>query len=344
MNIDIDYTVDFTKELLNIPSPSGFTQKAIKRVEEEFKKFNIKYEYTKKGAIIGRIEGEDKKYNKMISAHIDTLGAVVKKIKPNGRLELVNIGGFNWGAFEGENLLVHTIDGKQYDGTLLPVHVSVHVYPNLPSKELERKSDNMEVRLDEDVSSDEDVRKLGICQGDFISFETKTKVTKSGFFKSRFLDDKLCIAQIFSYIKYLQKNNKKPKTNLDIYISNYEEIGHGISKIPEYVDEFISLDIGLVAFEDAHGSEKHVSIAAKDSRSPYDYETRQKMQKIADENNIGYTVGVYNGYGSDATASVGNGFDVKFACFGPSVDASHHYERCHMDGIKETIKLMICYL
>ena len=202
----------------------------------------------------------------------------------------------------------------------------------------------MEIRIDEEIKTDEDVLKLGILQGDFVSFETHTKILDNGYIKSRYLDDKLCVAQILSYIKYLKDNKLKPKTDLYVYFSNYEEIGHGVSVFPEDLDEFIAVDIGLVAGKDAHGDEKKMQIIAKDSRSPYDFTLRKKLQETADKNNIKYTVGVYNRYGSDATTAILQGFDFKYACIGPNVDATHHYERSHNDGIIETVKLLIAYL
>ena len=265
------------------------------------------------------------------------------KIKKNGRLEVTNVGGFAWGSVEGENVTIHTISGKTYSGTLLPIKASVHVYGDV-AREMPRTEETMEIRIDEDVKTDEDVLKLGILQGDFVSFETHTRILNNGYIKSRYLDDKLCVAQILSYIKYLKDNKLKPKTDLYVYFSNYEEIGHGVSVFPEDLDEFIAVDIGLVAGEDAHGDEKKMQIIAKDSRSPYDFTLRKKLQETADKNNIKYTVGVYNRYGSDATTAILQGFDFKYACIGPNVDATHHYERCHNDGIVETVKLLIAYL
>lgn len=278
----------------------------------------------------------------MISAHLDTLGAVVKKIKSNGRLELINVGGCPWAGVEGENLTVHTLDGREYEGTLLPTKCSVHIYGDV-AREMPRTAETMEVRLDENVHTAEDTEKLGIRVGDFVSYETRTRITENGYIKSRYLDDKLCVAQILGYIKFLNDYNLKPKSDLYIYFSNYEEIGHGVSVIPEDLDEFIALDIGLVG-ADALGDERKVSIAAKDNKTPYDIEVRKGLMKAAEEMDINYTVDVYNRYGSDASAAVLQGFDFKCGCIGPSVDASHHYERTHIDGVIETIRLMIAYL
>lgn len=344
MNIDLKYTLKKTVELLAIPSPVGYTHMAIEWVRKELESLGVKkYNITKKGALIAYVKGKDSNYKKMISAHVDTLGAVVKKVKKNGRLEITNAGGFAWGSVEGENVTIHTLSEKTYTGTILPIKASVHVYGDAV-REMPRTEETMEVRIDEDVKTAEDVLKLGILQGDFISFDPRTRVLENGYIKSRHLDDKLCVAQILTYLKYLKDNKLKPKTDLYIYFSNYEENGHGVSVFPEDLDEFIAVDIGLVAGEDAHGDEKKTNIVAKDSKSPYDYTLRKKLQEVADKNKIQYTVGVYNRYSSDATAAISQGFDFKYACIGPNVDATHHYERCHNDGIVETIKLLIAYL
>ena len=344
MNIDLKYTLKKTVELLAIPSPVGYTHMAIEWVRKELESLGVKkYNITKKGALIAYVKGKDSNYKKMISAHVDTLGAVVKKVKKNGRLEITNVGGFAWGSVEGEHVTIHTLSDKTYTGTILPIKASVHVYGDV-AREMPRTEETMEIRIDEDVKTDQDVFKLGILQGDFVSLDPRTRVLENGYIKSRYLDDKLCVAQILAYLKYLKDNKLKPRTDLYIYFSNFEEIGHGVSVFPEDLDEFIAVDIGLVAGEDAHGDEKKVNIIAKDSRSPYDYTLRKKLQEAADKNKIQYTIGVHNRYGSDATTAILQGFDFKYACIGPNVDATHHYERCHNDGIVETIKLLIAYL
>lgn len=342
MTIHREYLINISKELLAIPSPVGYCDKVIVRVEEELKKFNISYKLTKKNAIIATIKGKDSSYKKMISAHVDTIGAMVKKIKNNGRLELVNLGGINWAGVEGENLTIHTMSGKIFTGTLVPNKASVHIYGD-DARDIPRTPTTMEVRIDEEISSKSDTENLGIAVGDFVAFEPRTIITENGYFKSRFIDDKVCVAQVLTYIKFLLDNDLKPETDLYVYISNFEEIGHGISVFPEDLDEFIALDIGLVG-EDALGDEKKVSISAKDNKTPYSLEIRKKMVEICQNKKIGYTVDVYNRYGSDASAAILQGFDFKIACIGPSVEASHHYERTHIEGIIATINLLLEYL
>lgn len=342
INLDIEYVLDMAVDLLNIPSPVGYTDEAMERIGAELDQLDVPYSLTRKGAILAYIEGEDNNYKKMISAHVDTIGAMVKKIKPNGRLELVNLGGVNWGGVEGENCLVHTLDGDAIEGTIVPVKSSVHIYGD-EAREMPRNASTMEVRLDEEIYTKEDTEQLGVRVGDFVSFDPRTVITESGYIKSRFIDDKICIAQVLGYIKYLNDNNLKPKNGLYIYISNYEEIGHGVSVIPDDMDEFIALDIGLVGAE-ALGDEKKVNIAAKDNKTPYDLSVRLGLMEAAELNNIKYTVDVYNRYGSDASAAILQGFDFKCGCIGPSVESSHHYERTHIEGIIGTIKLLIAYL
>lgn len=340
--IDWEYIEGFTRELMEIPTPGGYTHLGIKRCREEFSRFGLECITTKKGAIYTSIDGEDNTKATMISAHIDTLGAVVKRIKSNGRLILTNIGGFSWGSVEGENLTIYTHDEKTFTGTLLPEKSSRHTYGDEVTTIL-REQNTVEVRLDELTLSKEETEALGIAVGDFVAFDTRTQFTSNGFIKSRYIDDKVCVSQLFAYIKYLKDSNEKPKNKVYFYISNYEEIGHGVSVIPEDVEEFIALDVGLVA-EDALGDERKVNIVAKDSRTPYDYMLRKKIVDTCRKNGIEYTLDVHNRYGSDASLAVTQGFDVNFSCIGPSIDASHHYERTHKDGVIETIKLLICLL
>lgn len=342
MEFNMNYVKDFMLEILNIPSVGGNTKVALNRVKEEFQSMGIEVKATKKGAIIGVFKGEDNENQKMICAHIDTLGAMVKEIKPNGRLKLSNIGGFSWNSVEGENLIIKTSKGFEYTGNLLPEKASVHIHPE-EARELIRTEENMEVRIDEDVNSLEDTLRLGIKVGDFVTFETRTSLTNKGYIKSRYLDDKACVAIIFGVCKYLKDNNIKPKNTILFYISNYEEIGHGVSIIPEEVYEFLALDIGTVGI--GHTADEHsVCISAKDNRTPYDFEFRNKLVEMAEEEKLNYKVDVYYRYASDASMTVLRGADVNFACIGPGVDATHHYERTHIDSIENTMKLIVKYI
>ncbi|WP_051461134.1 MULTISPECIES: M42 family metallopeptidase [Aminobacterium] len=340
--IDMDYVNSLMLELLAIPSVGGDCEEALSRVAKEFQRFNIPTVRTNKGALIGTLQGADDERHVLVSAHVDTLGAVVREIKGNGRLKLLQIGGFAWGSVEGENLLVRTSEGKEYSGSLLPCKASIHGYSD-EVRDMKRDDDTMEVRLDELVTSKEDVLALGIRVGDFVFFQPRAVITESGFIKSRHLDDKACVALMFGAIKALYDNGVTPAHTTHFYITNYEEIGHGISVIPDKVAEFAALDIGIVTDTSA-SSETCVTILARDSRTPYDLSFRKRLAALAEKHNIDYCVDVHYRYGSDASLAAVAGFNVNFACFGPGVDATHHYERTHVRAIEETAKLLIAYV
>jgi putative aminopeptidase FrvX len=342
MNIDMEYVKKFLVEIMDITSCGGCTDTAIARLKEELDSFGVENRMTNKRALIGTIQGECDDDQREISAHIDTLGAIVKEIKPNGRLKVTNIGGFAWQSVEGENAIIQTSKGKVFTGTMLPEKASIHVFSD-EVRESARTEDTMEIRIDEETCTKEETEKLGIRVGDFVNFETRTRITENGYIKSRYLDDKACVAALFGVIKYFKDNNLKPKYTTHFYFSNYEEIGHGISVIPEKVTEFVALDIGTVG--KGHTSDEHcVTILAKDSRTPYDFSFREKLVQIAESNEIDYRVDVHYRYGSDASIAALAGFDTNFACIGMGVDATHHYERTHVDGILNNIKLLVHYL
>jgi putative aminopeptidase FrvX len=338
----MNYTLDLMTEILNINSPGGDTSEAINRLKGEFESLGVKVSKTNKGAIYGTIKGQEDENAKLISAHIDTLGAIVKEIKSNGRLKLSNIGGFAWNSVEGENLYIKTKKGKIYTGTILPEKASIHIYSDVVST-VQRNEETVEVRIDEDVHSDLDVKNLGISVGDFVSFEPRVVITKNGYIKARYLDDKACVAIMFTAIKYLRDNNLAPRQTTHFFISNYEEIGHGLYDIPEKTSEILALDIGTVG-EGHTSDEKSVTILAKDSRTPYDFGFRNRLVELAEKNNIKYNVDVHYRYGSDASLTMLQGVDANFACIGLGVDATHHYERTHIDGIDNNIKLLIAYI
>lgn len=338
----IKTTKKYLKKLMEIPSPVGYTQDVINYIANELKPLGYKMTYTNKGALIVRVDGKNTEDIKLITAHVDTLGAVVKEIKANGRLKLTNAGGFAWGVFEGENALVHKLDGSTVEGTLLPVKASVHIYGDELRNEV-RNADNMELRLDEITSTKSETKELGISVGDIVSFEPRLRFTDNGFIKSRYLDDKACVAAMMTVIKHIKENDILLSYTTDFYFSNFEEINHGVSIIDEKTDEMIALDIGIVG-PNQESSEYAVSILAKDFATPYSYDLRKKLNKIASTNDIPFINDVYLHYGSDASCSIRQGVDVRFACIGLGVDATHHYERCHVNGLKANIDLLLAYL
>lgn len=338
--MDRNYVKNLLEELLNIYSPTGDTENAICFMEKKFKELNIPCRRTNKNALIATIEGEEKEAI-TFSGHVDTLGLMVKEIKANGRLAFSLVGGFSPTSVETENVFIKTYNGKLIPGTALYNEASVHVYDTTTTGQ--RSIKNMEIRIDEDVKTAEDVRKLGISVGDFICLDPRCRIYDSGFIKSRHLDDKACIAAMMGLAKYLVENKIKPKNKINFFISNYEEIGHGSSFVPENTVEFFAVDMAAPGVGQ-ESDEKAVTICAMDSTTPYDLGMRNKLRKIAEEKKIDYRIDIYPHYGSDATAALRAGHDIRCALIGPGVDASHSYERTHILGIENTYKLMLEYL
>jgi len=340
MNFEREYVVEKLVDLVKIPSPSGFTEKAIEYIGKELLRMGFEPQYTNKGACYVCVGGEESPVT--FAAHVDTLGAMVKSLKPNGRLEITPIGGYMMNSVEGENCEIHTKNGKVYTGTIQTVAPSVHVFEN--ARKIERKPANMEVRLDEIVKTREDLEKLGIEAGDFISFDPRVVVTKSGFIKTRHLDDKASVAVLLAVAKDVSEGKLKLSRKTYLFFSNYEEVGHGASSgIPADSTEIISVDMGAVG--DTLGTDEYVvSICAKDSGGPYDSRLVKKLIKKAKEAGVDYSVDIYPFYGSDVEASLRAGYDVVFGLIGPGVEASHGYERTHYKGLENTIKLIESYL
>ncbi|MBU5255143.1 M42 family metallopeptidase [Tissierella praeacuta] len=339
----MEYITKNLEELLKIPSPTGNTEKAVLFVEEKFKELGIATKRTTKGALIATIEGKNKDKEVTLSGHVDTLGAMVKEIKGNGRLKITQLGGYVWNTVEGEHVTIETLDGKTYTGTIMTTKASSHVHGE-GTKTVERNADNMEIRIDEKVSSKEDILNLGINVGDFVYLDPRVIVTESGFIKSRHLDDKAGVISLLGIAKHLVDNNIKPNYTTNFFISNYEEVGHGAAAaIPEKTFEFIAIDMAAPG-EGQTSDEFSVTICAKDSSGPYDYELRKKLISLAQEENLNYKIDIYPYYGSDGSAALRAGHDFKVGLIGPGVDASHSFERTHIEAIENTIKLGIAYL
>lgn len=335
-------TIALLKQLVEIPSPSGYTKEIMDFMEKILADLQVAYQRTNKGALIATITGEDDYKHRLLTAHTDTLGAMVKEVKSSGRLKLTMVGGFNWNAVEGEYCTIHTADGKRIRGTILMHQTTVHVYKNASG--LPRDENNIEVRVDEKVTNAKETRKLGIEVGDFVSFDPRFEETESGFIKSRHLDDKASTALLLQLIKYIQENKVTLPNTTHFYISNNEEIGYGgNSNIPEQVTEYIAVDMGAIG--DGQASDEYtVSICAKDSSGPYHYELTRQLVDLAKHENIDYKLDIYPHYGSDASAAIRAGFDVKHALFGPGIEASHAYERTHVESLEQTAKLLFAYV
>ena len=336
-----DFIVKETLDLLNIDSPTGYTQEACSWVKNEFESLGFKAHITNKGGVIVDLTGKDKKNGILLEAHADTLGGMVATIKSNGRLQLTNLGGMNPNNAETENVRVVTKFDGIYEGTFQLNNASIHV--NGEYDDTKRTWENCEVVLDEDVKSKEDTEKLGISVGDIVCFEPNARVTKSGYIKSRFLDDKLSVGILLGLAKYIKDNKITPKRALYAHITCFEEVGHGgCGSVPENCTEAISIDMGCVG-EGLTCTEKQVSICAKDSGGPYSYTMVQGLIKAAKDSGADYAVDIYPHYGSDVEATLRAGNDLKHGLIGAGVYASHGYERSHKDGAENVLRLLIAY-
>lgn len=336
------YSADKTVELLGIDSPTGFTQKASAWVKENFEKLGYKSIFTQKGGVIIDLGGKDNDNALLLEAHVDTLGAMVAEVKSNGRLRVTKLGGMNANNGEAENVRVYTRAGKIIEGTLQIINPSLHV--NGEYNDVKRSFDTTEVVLDEKVSSKEDVKKLGVEVGDIVCFDPRTKITDSGYIKSRFLDDKLSVGILLGLAKYLRDEKIELYRKTYIHVTVYEEVGHGgAGSVPDGVTEAISVDMGCVG-TGLNCTETQVSICAKDSHGPYSYEVVGKLITAGKESNADYAVDVYPFYGSDVESTLSAGADIKHGLIGAGVFASHGYERSHIDGVYNTIKLLAKYI
>lgn len=341
LDINPDYVLKILKKLLLTPSPSGYTDQIMKLVMEEAGKLGLEMRRTNKGGGFLTIAGSNPDYCIGLSAHVDTLGAMVRSVQDNGFVRFTPIGGYMMGSVENEYCRIHTRSGQAYDGTILTTHPSVHVYRD--AKEWKREEKNMEIRIDEAVRSKDDVESLGVRTGDPISFDPRMKVYENGFVKSRHLDDKAGAAAVFGLLEALKRSGRTPKTSLSVYISTYEEVGHGASFVPGPLNELIAVDMGAMG-DDLNASEQAVSICAKDSSGPYDYGMTSRLIELAEREDIAFVTDIYPHYGSDASAALRGGMDIRAALIGPAVHASHSMERTHLQSVIGTAQLMAAYI
>ena len=339
----VQYAVGKAVELLAIDSPTGFTDKAAAWVLDAFASLGFAAEKTAKGGVLIDLGGEDAgEGNLLLQAHMDTLGAMVAEIKPNGCLRVTNLGGMRAENGETENVRVYTRSGRVYEGTLQLCNASVHV--NGEYAKTNRTFDTTEILLDEAVTNEEQTRALGIENGDIVCFDPRTRVTASGYIKSRFLDDKLSVGILLGFAKYLRDEKKTLPRHTYIHVTVYEEVGHGgAATVPAGVTEVISVDMGCVG-DGLRCTERQVSICAKDSGGPYCYETVGRLIDAAKRENADYAVDVYPYYGSDVEDTLRAGHDIRHGLIGSGVYASHGYERSHTDGVLNTLRTIKGYL
>ena len=337
MNSHMNFIKEQLYTLTSIPSPSSFTTKVTDYLLSELSSLGYSPERSNKGNVFVTLGGYGSPL--VLAAHVDTLGAMVRSIKENGRLRPTTIGGHQWSTADGENCTIHTRDGRVYTGVVLNKEPSSHV----ADQKTELIEENMEILLDENVASDQDTLALGIQTGDIIAMDPRTVVTESGYIKSRFLDDKLSAAILLGLARAVRKDAWKLNRKVSLLFTVYEEVGHGGSVVPDDTEEMISVDMGCVG-SDLGCTERMVSICAKDSGGPYNYDLITALSNLAKEKKLDYAIDVYPHYGSDVETTLRAGYDIRHGLIGPGVYASHNYERSHMDGVRNTFELLKAYV
>lgn len=337
MNSHMNFIKEQLYTLTSIPSPSSFTTKVTDYLLSELSSLGYSPERSNKGNVFVTLGGSGSPL--VLAAHVDTLGAMVRSIKENGRLRPTTIGGHQWSTADGENCTIHTRDGRVYTGVVLNKEPSSHV----ADQKTELIEENMEILLDENVASDQDTLALGIQTGDIIAMDPRTVVTESGYIKSRFLDDKLSAAILLGLARAVREDAWKLNRKVSLLFTVYEEVGHGGSVVPDDTEEMISVDMGCVG-SDLGCTERMVSICAKDSGGPYNYDLITDLSNLAKEKKLDYAIDVYPHYGSDVETTLRAGYDIRHGLIGPGVYASHNYERSHMDGVRNTFELLKAYI
>jgi len=341
--IDQEYFTKFLVDLLNTASPTGFAEPGIAFVEKELSQYKqLELSRTRKGALVAKWNVDSDLPPVALTAHADTLGAVVKEIKSNGRLKLSRIGGVQWTSVETEGVWVFTSKGEKIRGSIMIDTASVHVHAGEGMK-TPRDDEHMEVRLDVKTTSEKETRELGINVGDCVAFDPRVEVT-NGFIRSGFLDDRACVANLVAAIKSMADAGQSPARTVYFLISNYEEVGHGAAAgIPSEVEELVTVDMAVVG-AGQQSDEFNATLCIKDSGGVYHEGLNKKLRALAEKHSIPYKTDVYPFYGSDGEAFWSAGGDAALALIGPGIDASHNYERAHMDGLNATTNWIMAYL
>lgn len=340
--ISSEYLTRVLTDLLNTPSPTGDTDWAISFVHQELDSIGIQSIRTHKGALIASLEGLKDDRPRALSAHVDTLGAMVAQVKSNGRLKMTALNGLMWPTVESEGVWVQTRSGRQVRGSVVLANGAAHV--NKEAQTGKRDADTMEVRVDERTASADETRMLGIEVGDFIYFDPRVEVLPSGFIRSRFLDDKACVACLLASLKALKDAGVSAAQRTHVLFSNYEEVGHGgYDGLPEDLAEMLVLDMACIG-DGIQGDEFHCSICLKDSGGPYSKRLTDKLRGIAEAAGVDLKPDIYPYYGSDGTMYWRAGGNAEVALIGPGVDTSHGYERTHADALNDTAILVAEYL
>ena len=341
--IDRDYMVEILAKLLATPSPTGMTDEVVGLVCAELKELDIPFELTRRGAIRADLKGEEASPDRAIAAHLDTLGAMVKGFRLGGRLEVVPIGHWSSRFAEGARCTVHSDGGRTFRGTILPAKASGHTYNEAIDTQPTEWSE-VELRLDERVGYEHEVRALGINVGDTISIDPMTEFMPNGFVFSRHLDDKAGVAALLAAARAVTRAGTVLPIDCHLLFTITEEVGVGASAVLHGdVAELVSIDNGTIA-PGQHTSEYGVTIAMQDSSGPFDWHLSRSLIDMCVGHGIEHSRDVFRFYRSDAAAALEAGNDIRTALLCFALDASHGYERTHLDSVMALTRLLTLYM
>ncbi len=344
--IDLDFLQETLQRLIHVPSPTGDTERATDLCRQLFCVWDdvLAVKISPKGVLTATWNGEKNDAPRAITAHVDTLGAQVSFIKENGRLQLSQLGSFDWTAIENEGVSIQTQSGLALRGTVLFSNESYHVHSNDDRVDKKPRTQSaMEVRVDAKTQRREETRALGIEVGDFIFFDPRYE-ENNGFIRSRFLDDKACLACVFTAVKALHDAGLKPAQRTTFHVSNYEEVCHGgASGLPKDLVELLAVDVAPIG-RGQNSNEYLCSLCMADTEGPYDIQMNRKLRRLASEIEIELRPDIYPQFASDAKAYWRAGGDARVALIGPGTDATHGLERTHLDALAATTRLIVAYL
>jgi len=328
-------------EMLAIPSPTGFTSELSEYICAQLSALGVDYNLTRRGTIIARIAGTERSLSRAVVNHIDTIGAAVAGLKPNGRLALTPVGTWSSRFAEGGRVSLFARD-RTYRGQVLPVLASGHAF-NEKIDQLPVSWDQVELRLNEPCTTRDDLIALGIRSGDFVAFDSDPEISDSGYITARHLDNKGGAAALLAALKYITESRKLPVIDFQAIFTITEEVGTGAgSSLSKDVIEFVGIDVGIVA-QGQNARETGVTLCAQDTSGPFDHHLLRKMKSLCRADDIPYQVDVFRYYYSDANSAVRAGHDVRDALITFGTDATHGYERTHMSSLLSIARLLTGY-
>jgi peptidase M42 family hydrolase len=342
MQIDKQYLQEQLLSLVQIPSPSGYTDQVVHYVCKQLEFFKVPYNVTRRGAIRATLKGTIDTLDRAVCVHLDTLGAMVKRLKPNGRLAIASIGTWSSRFAEGARVTVFT-QNKKIRGRILPLKASGHVY----NDEIDTQPvswDNLEVRVDTNCSNQDELISYGFETGNYIAIDPCPEIDENGYINSRHLDDKAGAAILLSLIKVIKTSNIQLPVDCHLLFTISEEVGMGATEVLySDITEMIVIDSAMVAPQQ-NTTEYATTLVMMDQTGPFDYHLNKKLTNLCIENNIDFRKDIFRYYRSDAASAIEAGSDIRTALIGFGVDSSHGYERTHILSLENTAQLVFEYM